>query len=111
MYKCDECQDESNHSQYPIPAIIHSGDGKRIVHIECCSQDNLIEEIKQMVEGEQIFYSDVSKLLQNFNLQNLEKFEKKYGTYNETKWGIQIDKFVQILAMIDHLKNKKKLRK
>ncbi len=107
MYKCEKCNQESNHSQYPIPAIVHSGDGKKILHIECCSQENLIEEIKQMVEGEQIFYGDVSELLKDFNTQNLAKFEKKYGTYNETKWGIQIDKFVQILAMIDHLKNKK----
>jgi len=107
MYKCDECQEESDHSRYPIPAIIHSGDSKKILHIECCTQENLVDEIKQMVEGEQMFYGDVSELLQDFNSENLKKFEIRYGTYDETKWGIQIDKFVHILAMIDHLKNKK----
>ena len=107
MYQCDECKQESNHSKYHIPAVVHSGEKNRILHIECCSQDNLIEEIQQMVEGEKMFYDDVSELINDFNAQILEKFEKKYGTYDETKWGIQIDKFVQILAMIDQLKNKK----
>jgi len=115
MYQCDECNLDSSHSKYHNPAILYSEDKNRILHLECCSQENLINKIKDMAESEKMFCNDVLNLVENFNSEGVAKFEKKYGTYDEARWerkygavdemmGIQIDKFLDTLAMIEELK-------
>jgi hypothetical protein len=65
-----------------------------------------------------MFYEDVSKLVENFNSETVEKFEKKYGTYEEIIGSMkydatqdimptsQIDKFLEILAVINELEKR-----
>ena len=104
MYSCDECHEDHQHSKYHIPVVVSSEKQPKLLHVECCSKENLLEKLKQLVESETLFYKDISNLTENFNQENIEKFEKKYGTYDEHKSGIQFDKFIEILAIVDKLK-------
>ncbi|AJZ76213.1 hypothetical protein [Candidatus Nitrosotenuis cloacae] len=115
MYICDECHEDQQHSKYHVPAILHSKNRNRILHLECCSRENLVNRINEIIESEIMFYEDVSKLVENFNSETLEKFKKKYGTYEEIIGSMkydpmqdamlasQIDKFLEILAVINEL--------
>ena len=104
MYTCDECNQDHQHSKYDLPVTVSLKKENKIVHVECCSKDILVEKLKQITESEISFYSDVLNLTKNFGKENIEKFERKYGTYNEYRSGIKTDKFIQILAILDRLK-------
>ena len=51
-----------------------------------------------------MFFDDALNLSENMSAEKIEKFEKKFGTYEEIKQGIKIDKLVEILAIVDQLK-------
>ena len=104
MYECEECHGDSNHSKYYIPIIDESGGKKVMLHLECCPKENLIRLLHQKVESEKMFYADASNLAENLSSENIKKFERKYGTYDEIKGGIKIDKLIEILAIVDQLK-------
>ncbi len=104
MYECEECHGDSGHSKYHIPIIDESEGKKVMLHLECCPKENLIRLLHQKVESEKMFYSDALNLAENLTTENIDKFERKYGTYDEFKGGIKIDKLVEILAIVDQLK-------
>ncbi len=104
MYECEQCQRDSNHSKYHIP-IVDEFEGKKVLlHLECCPKENLIKLLREKVESEKMFFDDALNLSENMSAENIEKFEKKFGTYEEIKQGIKIDKLVEILAIVDQLK-------
>jgi len=105
MYECEECQGEGGNSKYHFPIIDQTG-GKKILHLECCSREKLLKLLHHRVETETIFYNDVKKLASNPTSEVILEFEKKYGRFDEIKGGIQIDRFKEVLAMIDQIKNK-----
>jgi len=104
MYECEECHSDSDHSKYHIPIIDESEGKKVMLHLECCPKENLIRLLHEKVESEQMFYADALNLAENLTSENIDKFERKYGTYDEIKGGIKIDKLVEILAIVDQLK-------
>ncbi len=104
MYICDECNEDEHHSKYRAPVVVNLQGQNKLAHVECCSEENLLEKLKQIVESETIFYKDISNLVENFSQDNISKIERKYGSYDEHKSGIQSDKFTEILAIIDKLK-------
>ncbi len=104
MYECEECHGDSNHSKYHIPIIDESEGKKVMLHLECCPKENLIRLLHQKIESEKMFYDDALNLVENLTSENIDKFERKYGTYDEVKGGIKIDKLVEILAIVDQLK-------
>ena len=106
MYTCDQCNEDDQHSKYQVPVIVTSKGEQKINHAECCSQEILIEKLRQIVESEKMLYNDITGIVENFD-EHIETFEKKYGTYEEHKSGIKIDKFVEALAIIDQLKMRK----
>ncbi len=104
MYECEECHKGYDHSKYHIP-IIDEYEGKTVMlHLECCQKENLIKLLHEKVESEKMFYADALNLADNLISENIKKFERKYGTYDEIKGGIKIDKLVEILAIVDQLK-------
>jgi len=104
MYECAECHEGSEHSKYHIPIIDESEGKKVLLHLECCPKENLIKLLREKVESEKMFFDDALNLSENMSAENIEKFEKKFGTYEEIKQGIKIDKLVEILAIVDQLK-------
>jgi len=105
MYECEECHQESDHSKYHVPIIIESAGRRKMMHVECCSKENLLNQLRQKAESEKMFFDDVLSLADNFNTENLKKFEHKYGTYDEIRDQIEIDRLTEILAIVDQLKN------
>lgn len=107
MYECEECKEKSDYSKYNEPIIIRSKTGKKmLIHPECCSRENLIKVLGEMMESERLFYDDTLSLVQNCNITKLQEFEQKYGTYDEIRSGISIDRFKGILAIVAELKNR-----
>ncbi len=104
MYECEECHGDSNHSKYHIPIVDESEGKKVLLHLECCPKENLIRLLHEKVESEKMFYADALNLAESLSSENIKKFERKYGTYDEIKQGIKIDKLVEILAIVDQLK-------
>ena len=104
MYECEECQGDSNHSKYHIPIVDESEGKKVLLHLECCPKENLIKLLREKVESEKMFFDEALNLAKNMSAENIERFEKKFGTYEEIKQGIKIDKLVEILAIVDQLK-------
>ncbi len=104
MYECEQCQRDSNHSKYHIPIVDESEGKKVMLHLECCPKENLIRLLHEKVESEKMFYADALNLAESLSSENIKKFERKYGTYDEIKGGIKIDKLVEILAIVDQLK-------
>jgi hypothetical protein len=105
MYECEECLGEEGSSRYHFPMIDQTGKQK-ILHLECCSRESLLKLLHRRVENELMFYNDVKELANNPTSNFILKFEQKYGTFDEVKDGLQIDRFKEILAMIDQIKNK-----
>jgi len=104
MYECEQCHGDSNHSKYHIPIVDESEGKKVMLHLECCPKENLIRLLHEKVESEKMFYADALNLAESLSSENIKKFERKYGTYDEIKGGIKIDKLVEILAIVDQLK-------
>lgn len=104
VYECENCHESSDKSYYHIPVIVDSERGKKIVHIECCSKEELAMLLEKKIESDTIFYDDALKLVRNLNKENMRKFEERYGTYRETTDGIQIDRFTEILAIVNQIK-------
>jgi len=104
MFTCDECHEDEKHSTYSIPVIINSENQNKMLHLECCSKDQLLERLHKIATSEISFYEDLLKIVENTNQDEINNFSKKYGTHNEHKFGIQIDKFLEALAIIDKLK-------
>jgi len=104
MYECEECHGDSNHSKYHIPIVDESEGKKVMIHLECCPKENLIRLLHEKVESEKMFYADALNLAESLSSENIKKFERKYGTYDEIKGGIKIDKLMEILAIVDQLK-------
>ncbi len=104
MYECEECHGDSNHSKYHIPIVDESEGKKVMLHLECCPKENLIRLLHEKVESEKMFYADALNLAESLSSENIKKFERKYGTYDEIKGGIKIDKLIEILAIVDQLK-------
>ncbi len=104
MYTCDECDEDENHSTYSIPVIINSENQNKMLHIECCSKDQLLDRLNKIASSEISFYQDLLKIVENADQTKIQDFSKKYGTHDEYKFGIQIDKFLEALAIIDKLK-------
>lgn len=105
MYECEECHESSEHSKYHVPMFIETERGKKkMIHLECCSKENLLKILCDKAESERIFYNDIDNLAKNVNSENIRRFEEKYGIYDELKSEIQIDRCLEILAIIDQLK-------
>ncbi len=104
MYECEQCHGDANHSKYHIPIVDESEGKKVMLHLECCPKENLIRLLHEKVESEKMFYADALNLAESLSSENIKKFERKYGTYDEIKGGIKIDKLVEILAIVDQLK-------
>ena len=85
--------------------MVDESKGKKVMlHLECCPKENLIKLLHEKVESEKMFFDEALILSENLSAENIEKFEKKFGTYEEIKQGIKIDKLVEILAIVDQLK-------
>lgn len=91
-----------------MPIIVDTDKGKKIIHIECCPKDELVKLLKNKLDSEKMFFNDAVRIAENLNLESIKRFEEKYGTYQETRDGIQIDRFVEILAIVDQLKRSMK---
>jgi transposase-like protein len=104
MYECENCHESSDKSSYHIPVVVDSDKGKKIIHVECCSKEELVKILERKIESDTMVYNDALKLVQNLNKENIKKFEDRYGTYHETTDGIQIDRFSEILAIVSQLK-------
>ncbi|WP_316506852.1 hypothetical protein [Nitrosopumilus sp.] len=91
MYTCDECQEDQNHSKYPVPVIMTSENQNKMLHVECCSKDKLLDRLKQISSAEILFYQDVIKITEELDQEKIKNFSEKYGTHDEHKLGIQID--------------------
>ncbi|MCH7967185.1 MAG: hypothetical protein IIB02_07205 [Thaumarchaeota archaeon] len=104
MYNCDECHEDANRSTYSIPVIINSEKENKMLHIECCSKDQLLDRLNKIALSEILFYQDLLKIVENADQGKIKDFTRKYGTHDEHKFGIQIDKFLEALAIIDKLK-------
>ncbi len=104
MYECEQCHGDSDHSKYHIPIVDESKGKKVMLHLECCPKENLIKLLHEKVESEKMFFDEALNLSENLSAENIEKFEKKFGTYEEINQGIKIDKLVEILAIVDQLK-------
>lgn len=104
MYECEQCHGDSDHSKYHNPIVDESKGKKVMLHLECCPKENLIKLLHEKVESEKMFFDEALNLSENLSAENIEKFEKKFGTYEEIKQGIKIDKLVEILAIVDQLK-------
>ncbi|MBI3639308.1 MAG: hypothetical protein HY223_03235 [Thaumarchaeota archaeon] len=107
MYECEECEEKSDYSKYNEPIIVESKTGKKmLIHPECCSTENLIKVLGEIAESERLFYDDVLSLVRNCDFTKLQEFEQKYGTYDEIRSGISIDRFKGILAIVTELKSR-----
>ena len=104
MYTCDQCHEDESHSTYSIPVIMNSENHNKMLHIECCSKDQLLDRLNKIATSEISFYQDVIKITDELDQEKIKNFSKKYGTHDEHKFGIQIDKFLEALAIIDKLK-------
>lgn len=102
MFTCDECHEDHTHSAYSIPVIISSEN--KMLHVECCSKDHLLQRLQNIASSEIIFYQDLLKIVENKDQEKINAFSRKYGTHDEHKFGIQIDKFLEALAIVDQLK-------
>ncbi len=107
MYECEECKEKSDYSKYNEPLVIQSKTGKKmLIHPECCSKENLIKLLGEIMESERLFCDDISSLIQNCDITKLQEFERKYGTYDEVRGGISIDRCKDILAIVAELKSR-----
>ncbi len=108
-YMCDECHKDESHSKYSNPVILNIDNQKnKLIHVECCSDITSVNRLKQIASTEYMFYKDLSNLINNFDPQKndnikFEEFLEKYGTYNEYQFGIKIDRFIEVLAILDKL--------
>lgn len=109
MLMCDICGREisSRTSHYQLPAEIRGKDGKiKFVHMECCSTEEIKKNLMLYAQNQIDLYRDVMELARNTNLSEIEKYEKKYGCYEEILEGIQTDRDLMVSAMISELRNK-----
>ncbi|MGD1834218.1 MAG: hypothetical protein ACPKQO_00670 [Nitrososphaeraceae archaeon] len=104
MYTCDECHQDHQYSKYDTPIIVSLKEKNKMIHIECCSKEILLEKLKGITEAEMLFYNDILNLTKNFSQENIKTLERKYGTYDEHRSEIKSDKFMQVLAILDRLK-------
>lgn len=106
MYECENCHESSEKSTYHLPVIDEKNGKKIIVHLECCSRENLIKILKQKIDSEKMFFDDVQNLAENMTKENIKIFEERYGTYDELRSGLQIDRCSEILAIVDQIKKR-----
>ena len=67
MYTCDECNEDQSHSKYPVPIVITLENQNKMLHVECCSKNKLLERLMQISSAEILFYQDVMKIAEDLD--------------------------------------------
>jgi hypothetical protein len=107
MLLCDICGKEMDTSHYHLPAEIKGKDGKiKFVHMECCSAEEIKKNLMLYAQNQVELYHDIMELTRNTTLNEIEKYEEKYGSYEEILQGIQSDHDLMLSALISELRNK-----
>jgi hypothetical protein len=107
MLLCDVCGREIGTSHYHLPAEIRGKDGKiKFVHMECCSAEEIKKSLSLYAQNQIDLYRDIMELAKNTNLSEIEKYEKKYGKYEEILQGTKTDHDLMVSALISELRNK-----
>src|SRR5919112_4567764 len=82
----------------------------KIVHIECCSHEQIKQILLIQAEDEIRFYKDIIDLIKEGKgkdnksfLNKLNNFEEKYGSFDEIKQGTSIDRDILTYALIAEL--------
>lgn len=110
MSTCEICGNGLAGSHYHLPAEIRERNAIKFAHMECCSTEEIKQNIILQAQNQVRFYQDVIDLLNNISLEKIRDFETKYGTYDEIRQGSYIDHNVMISALISELKKKASVR-
>lgn len=95
-----------NHSNYNLPVDIRELDRIKFTHLECCSLEELKQNIVTEAKNQIRLYQNVIELIDNLNLAKIHEFETKYGTYEELCQDQEIDHHVRISALISELRKR-----
>lgn len=110
MSTCEICGNTITSSHYHLPAEIRERNMIKFAHMECCSTEEIKQNLIVQAQNQVRFYHDVIDLLNNISLEKIRDFETKYGTYDEIRQGPYIDHNVMISALISELKKKVTVR-
>jgi hypothetical protein len=84
-----------------------------MVHIECCSYEQIKQILLSLAEDQIKFYKDIIDLIKeekeeyNKSFSNeLINFEQKYGSFDEIRQGTGVDRDIFTYALIAELKRK-----
>lgn len=107
MSFCEICGKDLSTSHYHLPAEIREENNKiKFVHMECCSDDKIKENLLLYAQNQVTLYHDIIDLVRNATSHKIHEHEKKYGTYEEISQGIQLDRELMLSALISELKSK-----
>jgi len=88
----------------------------KIVHIECCSYEQIKQILLSQAEDQIRFYKDIIDLIKEGKgkdnksfLNKLGNFEQKYGSFDEIRQGTSIDRDIFTYALIAELKRKSQI--
>jgi len=88
----------------------------KIVHIECCSYEQIKQILLSQAEDQIRFYKDIIDLIKEGKgkdkksfLNKLGNFEQKYGYFDEIRQGTSIDRDIFTYALIAELKRKSQI--
>lgn len=97
-------------SHYHIPAEIRDRSKIRFAHMECCSVEEIKQNIIEHAQKQINIFQDLVELVNNLSTEKIKDFETKYGTYEEIRQGAYIDRDVTIAALISELKRKVRMK-
>jgi transcription elongation factor Elf1 len=98
---CENCGNQMDTSQYQVPAEIKKTNNRiKFAHMECCSAEELKQNLLSQAQTQIRFYKDVIDLVNNTSLEKIRDMEIKYGTYDEVSQGIQTDREIMTSALI-----------
>ena len=106
MSVCEICGKNMNNSHYHIPSEIKVNDKIKFVHTECCSREDIKENLLLYANNQVGMYHDIIDLAKNTSLDKINQYEKKYGSYEEISQGIQLDRDLMLSALISELRTK-----
>jgi hypothetical protein len=105
MRNCPVCGLEIEQSRYIASGEDYKNGSLKLVHIECCSTDDLRKLLSARAKREIEFFSDASKLSENLDLKMFKEFEKSYGDYYEVV-ETSSDQELAVLAIVSELKSR-----
>ena len=106
MSICEICGNQMTSSHYHLAAEIKEANKIKFAHMECCSAEDIKQNLLSYAENQIRLYQDVIDLVKDTSLEKINDFEMKYGTYEEISQGIQIDRDLSTSALISELKRR-----